>query len=79
MGVAVESLLELPAGASYRAKSGQAGAEVTVINDTVYVTATCDSVMREVELYEELYHAARDALEEAEALNECLSREWESR
>jgi len=59
----VDSLLKLPAGASYHKKSGQAGAEVSMREDTVYVTATCDSLQREVEYYEDLYYRARDALE----------------
>lgn len=64
MRISVDSLLKLPAGASYHKRSGQAGAEVLLRGDTIYVTGTCDSLAREVEYYEELYYRARDALEQ---------------
>ena len=59
----MDSLLKLPAGASYHKRSGQAGAEVSLKGDTIVVTATCDSLARQVEYYEALYHNARDTLE----------------
>lgn len=61
IAVSVDSILSLPAGASYHCRSGQAGAEVSRKGDTIYVTATCDSLQREVEYYEELYSATREA------------------
>ncbi len=62
--ISVDSLLKLPAGASYHKKHGQAGAEVSLRGDTIYVTATCDSLQREIEYYEERYHAALEALDQ---------------
>lgn len=63
MRISVDSLLKLPQGATYHRKSGQAHAEVSIRGDTIYVTGTCDSLARQVEYYENLYHTARDALE----------------
>lgn len=63
MRISVDSLLKLPQGATYHRKSGQAHAEVSIRGDTIYVTGTCDSLARQVEYYETLYHNARDALE----------------
>lgn len=63
LAISVDSLLRLPSGASYHKRSGQAGAEVTLKGDTVFVRATCDSLQREVEYYEERYHAALEALD----------------
>lgn len=74
--ISVDSLLRLPAGASYHKRSGQAEAEVALVGDTVYVTATCDSLEREVEYYEALYRNARDALE---SYHESVSEEQKSR
>ncbi len=68
MAISKDSLLRLPTGAVFHNKSGQAHAEVAVRGDTVFVTATCDSLARQVEYYEELYHNARDALEQSEQL-----------
>ena len=62
--ISVDSLLKLPAGASYHKRSGQAGAEVSLRGDTIFVTATCDSLQREAEYYEERYYAALRALEQ---------------
>jgi hypothetical protein len=42
----------LPAGAVFSQKSGQASVSVKVVNDTIYVDAVCDSLMRLVESYE---------------------------
>lgn len=63
MRISVDSLLNLPQGATYHRKSGQAHAEVSIRGDTIYVTGRCDSLARQVEYYEALYHNARDALE----------------
>lgn len=76
MRISVDSLLKLPSGASYHERSGQAGAEVLLRGDTIYVTGTCDSLAREVEYYESLYHTARDALE---SYRETVQEEAESR
>lgn len=63
MTISVDSLLKLPQGATYHRRNGQAHAEVSIRGDTIYVTGTCDSLARQVEYYENLYHTARDALE----------------
>ena len=63
MRISVDSLLKLPQGATYHRKNGQARAEVSIRGDTIYVTGTCDSLARQVEYYEALYHNAQDALE----------------
>lgn len=60
----MDSLLKLPSEATYTKHSGQASAEVSRRGEIIYVTATCDSLQREVEYYEELYYRARDALEQ---------------
>ena len=67
MAVSVDGLLKLPEGAAYTRRSGQANIKVAARGDTVYVTGTCDSLQRQVECYEALYHTARDALEQQEA------------
>lgn len=53
--ISVDSLLKLPEKASYHARSGQATAKVEKSGDTIYVSATCDSLAREVEYYQSLY------------------------
>lgn len=62
MAIPTDSLLKLPAGAVFRSASGRAHTEVQMRGDTIYIAGTCDSLARQVEYYEELYHAARDAL-----------------
>ena len=64
IAVSVDSLLKLPEGAAYTKRSGQANIKVATHGDTVYITGTCDSLQRQVEYYEALYHTARDALEQ---------------
>lgn len=67
MAIAVDSLLRLPGEAVYTHHSGQATATVAKRGEVIYVAATCDSLEREVEYYEELYYKARDALEQYKA------------
>ncbi len=62
----MDSLLRLPGQAVYTHHSGQATATVAKKGDVIYVAATCDSLQREVEYYEELYYKAREALEQYE-------------
>ena len=64
ISISVDSLLKLPADAVYTNHSGQATATVGKKGDVIYVAASCDSLQREVEYYEELYYKARDALEQ---------------
>lgn len=67
MRISVDSLLKLPSEATYTKHSGQASAAVSRRGGAIYVTATCDSLARQVEYYEALYHNARDALERYQA------------
>ena len=64
IAIPVDSLLKLPSQAVYTHHSGQATATVGKKGDVIYVAASCDSLQREVEYYEELYYKARDALEQ---------------
>ena len=64
--VSVDSLLKLPEGAAYRESNDRAHVEATHQGGIIYITGTCDSLQRQVEYYEALYHTARDALEQAE-------------
>lgn len=64
IAIPVDSLLKLPSQAVYTYHSGQATATVAKKDKVIYVAATCDSLQREVEYYEELYYKARDALEQ---------------
>jgi hypothetical protein len=50
--IPVKDISNLPPGASYSDKSGQASVKVRVVNDTVFVDAVCDSLLRQVETYE---------------------------
>lgn len=63
IAIPVDSLLKLPSQAVYTHHSGQATATVAKKGEVLYVAATCDSMQREVEYYEELYYKTRDALE----------------
>ena len=58
LGIAVPELMRLPENASYSRKSGRATVDVRLSNDTVYVSATCDSLQRLVEYYERKYQEA---------------------
>lgn len=64
ISIPVDSLLKLPSEATYTKHSGQARAAVSKRGEVIYVTATCDSLQREVEYYEELYYRAMDELEQ---------------
>lgn len=50
--IPTQSLHSLPPGASFSEKKGQAGVRVEAIGDTVYVSATCDSLQVQCERYE---------------------------
>lgn len=77
MSIPLDSLLRLPTDATYTQHSGQATASVRREGDRIEVTATCDSLAREAEYYEELYYRARDRLEayELERSEERAERE----
>lgn len=61
--VPVDTLLNLPYGAVFRRSNDRAHVEASAKGGVIYITGTCDSLQREVEYYEALYHNARDALE----------------
>ncbi|MDE7349658.1 MAG: hypothetical protein K2N25_01215 [Muribaculaceae bacterium] len=71
----MDSLLKLPSQAVYTQHSGQATATVGKKGEVIYVAATCDSLAREVEYYEELYYKARDALEQKERVLDSVQTE----
>ncbi len=64
LAVSVDSLLKLPEGAAYRESNDRAHVEATHQGGVIYITGTCDSLQRQVEYYEALYHTARNALEQ---------------
>lgn len=61
--ISVDSLLKLPEGAAYRENKDRAHVEASRRGRVIYITGTCDSLQRQVEYYEALYHTARDSLE----------------
>jgi hypothetical protein len=61
--IPVKDIPNLPTGASYSDKSGQASVKVRVENDTVYVDAVCDSLLRQVETYEMELNRMRNEVE----------------
>ena len=50
--IPTQNLRSLPPGASFSEKKGQAGIRVEAVGDTVYVSATCDSLQVQCERYE---------------------------
>lgn len=64
--ISVDSLLKLPEGATYRRSNERAHVEASQKDGIIYIIGTCDSLQRQVEYYEALYHNARDALEQHE-------------
>ena len=62
----MDSLLRLPEGAAYCRSNERAHVEASQKDGIIYITGTCDSLLRQVEYYEALYHTARDALEQTE-------------
>ncbi|MBD5278932.1 MAG: hypothetical protein HDS35_00085 [Bacteroides sp.] len=75
VAIPVDSLMKLPAEAVYSERSGQATATVERKGNVIYVSATCDSLARELEYYEEQYYRARDALERHEEHAETDQKE----
>ena len=51
--IPVDRLKELPSGAAFVQKSGQATAEIRFLHDTLFVSVTCDSLQALVYQYEE--------------------------
>ena len=60
-----DSLLDLPTGASYHAKSGQARVDVSKGAEpgTIVVYASCDSLQQLVEYYEEQASKYKESLD----------------
>ena len=79
ISIPVDSLLKLPGEAAYTQRSGQATASVKRDGDRIEVTATCDSLEREVEYYEELYLHALEKLEAYELERSETKETGESR
>ena len=52
LSIPVATLKELPAGAAFIQKSGQATAKIRLLHDTLFVAATCDSLQELVYQYE---------------------------
>ncbi|GHV66989.1 hypothetical protein FACS1894199_11560 [Bacteroidia bacterium] len=52
ISIPVRDISLLPAGASYSEKTGRAGVKFRVVNDTVLIEATCDSLARVIQMYE---------------------------
>lgn len=50
--IPTQSLHNLPPGASFSGKNGQAAVRVEAVGDTVYVSSTCDSLQVQCERYE---------------------------
>lgn len=69
--VPMDSLRSLPPGASYRAKSGQAGLNIGYKDGNVLASASCDSLQQLVYILEEELHQARDRLEQKETIKEA--------
>jgi hypothetical protein len=61
--IPVKDISKLPPGASYSDKNGQASVKVRIENDTVYVDAICDSLLRQVETYEMELNRMRNEVE----------------
>ncbi|GHT64555.1 hypothetical protein FACS189451_12210 [Bacteroidia bacterium] len=63
LAIPVKDIPNLTLGASYSDKSGQASVRVRVENDTVFVDAVCDSLLRQVETYEMELNRMRNEVE----------------
>ena len=72
----MDSLLRLPEGAAYRRSNERAHVEASRKGGVIYITGTCDSLQRQVEYYEALYHNARDALD---SYHEAVKQEEKER
>lgn len=70
LSIHVDSLLKLPSEATYTKHSGQAGAAVSRSGGVIYVTATCDSMQREVEYYSEELRRLQEKAERQEEREE---------
>ena len=64
MELTLDALAALPDRAEYRAESGRASASVRSEGGVIVVQATCDSLQRRCELYEQEAAAYKTALEQ---------------
>ena len=69
--VPIQNLLNLPDGAEYTAKDGQASVSVQRNGDNITVTGKCDSIARQCLFYEQEVFRRRS---EADSLRETISR-----
>ena len=51
--IPIGKLESLPSGATFRSKNGTASASVRSVHDTLYITATCDSLQQVVYEYQQ--------------------------
>jgi hypothetical protein len=65
LALTLPDLVSLPSGAVFSEKSGRAGVSVQRDNDTIRITATCDSLQTLMEYYErEITRISSNALNE---------------
>ena len=63
LSLSIDTIKRLPKRSMYYSRSGQASVTVQYENDTISITATCDSLQRQIEYYEV-------KIEEYKAINE---------
>jgi hypothetical protein len=61
--MSLKDIVQLPSGAGFSNREGRAGLNVTFINDTIFVDAVCDSLMRRLEYYETMLLQAHSETE----------------
>lgn len=71
VGVPIQNLLNLPDGAGYTAKDGQASVSVQRHGDNITITGKCDSIARQCLFYEREVFRQRS---EADSLKRVISR-----
>lgn len=64
----------LPAGAGYHAKEGRASVDIRRNGDTIEVTASCDSLARQVEYWQDMYYQARNTIDRQSEEMETLKQ-----
>lgn len=74
IAVSLERVASLPEGAEYSSRSGRASARLSLRGDTLIVSAGCDSIAAEAELWEERYWCLRDSV-----TNHIRDSTWERR
>lgn len=56
-------LPSLPPGAGYHAKEGRAAVDIRRNGDTIEVTASCDSLQRQVEYWQDMYYQTKSTVD----------------